>query len=82
MTVGYVLCSIAILYDDAETSYFFSSTGPVCRCHWLFMHSRYFETNLASVPWTRLPICGTFWDAGDARAWRVLAPAALGFPIS
>jgi len=32
-TVWYVLCSIAVLYDHAETSYLFYSTGRVCRCH-------------------------------------------------
>ena len=49
---------------------------------WLaFPHSRYLETNLTSVPWTLLSICGTFWDADNTRACRTLAsPAVLGFP--
>ena len=34
-TVWYVLYSIVVLYDHAETSYFFSATGRVCRFHWL-----------------------------------------------
>jgi len=43
-----------------------------------FTHSRYFEANSTSVPWTPCPYVVLFWDADNARACRFLASAALG----
>ena len=76
--VWYVLCSIAVLYDHAETSYLFYSTGRVCRCHWLL------RTQYISKPTRRVflrtscPYVVLFWDADNASACCFLASAALG----
>ena len=59
-TVWYVLCSIAVLYDHTETSYFLSLYRPRLPMSLALTHSEYFEANSTSVPWTLLRICGTF----------------------
>ena len=72
----YVLCSTAVLYDHAEISCLSSSTGCVIGSYALkIFRNQFGECSLG--PPTHL---WYFWDTNDARACRVFAPAALGFP--
>ena len=78
---GYLVCSMVALYDHAEISYLSSSAGCLPTSLALtHSNSRYLEINLESVPW--ILTCGTFWDADDAKACRVLASTALVLPNS